>query len=543
MGERKQDGGHFGPDSLPLSRRGFLGAASVAIGGAIYGCGGSSTTTQAKVTGPAAKGVLVWDTQAEATNINPIGPNNFPAVRRVQVWTSNGLLRHTDKRGQYTPDLATEIPTLQQNGLVYDFKLRPDVLWSDGSKFTADDVVATVNAVLDPKYASAWGANLVNVDSIEKIDEHTVRVHNKRADRFWQNPFASMPIVKASEVENKDLLANKPTGTGPFKVVSKVSGDRIVFAPNTHYFKKGLPRVKGLEYPVVPVAATIQVNLANGLAALTSDVPYSAVDAVKRRGVKVTVDTKSPTRQYMYFNTGKRETLRDVNFRQALAWAIDRQQVLDVVYSGLGVPAQTEYTPNTDFYDPNVKQYSARADVEKAKALLAQAKVKPGKPLQLVVQNTPDYTEAATILQANWKAIGVPTVVLQKDIAEWSATFASGDFDLIMVNDYLGTGPAWTPQYIFGVYQTGASLNFVPGTKDPQLDKWIQTGIKSLDDKTAQENWTNVQKWLLDNAYSLCTCYPAYIEANGVPLKDYTVSALGNVPLSVETASIASATT
>jgi peptide/nickel transport system substrate-binding protein len=545
MGDRNETGPGFDLHRAPVSRRKFLSASSAVVGSALlYACGGTSSSggggaSKKQLSGPAAQDILVWNTQAEATNINPIGPNNFPAVRRVQVWTSNGLLRHTNNRGVYAPDLATKIPTPSANGLKYDFALRQDVKWSDGTPFTADDVIATINAVLDPKYASAWSANLVNVGSIEKVDQYTVRVHNKRADRFWQNPFASIPMVKASEVNDQNLLANKPTGTGPFKVVQKVAGDKIVFAPNAHYFKTGLPRVKGLQYPVVPVAATIQVNLANGLAALSSDVPYSAVKAVEQRGVKVTVDTKSPTRQYMYFNTGKRpDTLGDVNFRQALAYAIDRQQVLDVVYAGLGTVAQTEYTPNTDFYDASIKRYGPRPDVAKAKALLAQAKKKPTKPLQLVVQNTPDYTDAATILQANWKAIGVPTVVEQKDIADWSATFSSGDFDLIMVNDFLGTGPAWTPQYIFGVYRSGASLNFVPGTHDPQLDSWIDTGIKSQDDATAQAAWTKIQQWLLDNAYSLCTCHPAYVEANGVPLANYTVSALGNVPLSVEDASI-----
>jgi peptide/nickel transport system substrate-binding protein len=541
MGDRNETGPGFDLHRAPVSRRKFLSATSAVVGGALlYGCGGTSSGTSKKqLSGLARQGVLVWNTQAEATNINPIGPNNFPAVRRVQVWTSNGLLRHTNNRGVYSADLATKIPTLSADGLTYDFPLRRGVLWSDGTPFTADDVVATMNAVLNPKYASAWSANLVNVGTVEKLDDYTVRVRNKRADRFWQNPFASIPIVKASEVNNQNLLANKPTGTGPFKVVQKIPGDKIVFAPNQHYFKQGLPRVKGLQYPVVPTAATIQVNLANGLAALSSDVPYSAVKSVEARGVKVTVDTKSPTRQYMYFNTGKRSaTLGDVNFRQALAWAMDRQQVLDVCYAGLGVVAQTEYTPNTDFYDPSIKMYGPRPNVAKAKALLAQAKKRPTKPLQLVVQNTPDYTDAATVLQANWEAIGVPTVVEQKDIADWSATFSSGDFDLIMVNDFLGTGPAWTPQYIFGVYRSGAALNFVPGTNDPHLDSLIDTGIKSQDDATAQKAWSAIQQWILDNAYSLCTCHPAYVEANGVPLANYTVSALGNVPLGVEDASI-----
>jgi peptide/nickel transport system substrate-binding protein len=542
MGDRNETGPGFDLHRTPVSRRKFLSAASAVAGSALlYGCGGTSSggASKKQLSGLAAQDILVWDTQAEATNINPIGPNNFPAVRRVQIWTSNGLLRHTNTRGVYSPDLATKIPTLSADGLTYDFPLRHGVLWSDGTPFTADDVVATMNAVLNPKYASAWSANLVNVGTVEKLDDYTVRVHNKRADRFWQNPFASIPIVKATEVNNQNLLANKPTGTGPFKVVQKIPGDKIVFAPNEHYFKTGLPRVKGLQYPLVPVAATIQVNLANGLAALSSDVPYSAVKAVESRGVKVTVDTKSPTRQYMYFNTGKRpDTLGDVNFRQALAWAMDRQQVLDVCYAGLGVVAQTEYTPNTDFYDPSIKMYGPGPNVAKAKALLAQATKKPTKPLQLVVQNTPDYTDAATVLQANWEAIGVPTVVEQKDIADWSDTFSSGDFDLIMVNDFLGTGPAWTPQFIFGVYRTGAALNFVPGTHDPALDALIDTGVKSQDDATAQAAWSKIQQWLLDNAYSLCTCHPAYVEANGVPLANYTVSALGNVPLSVEDASI-----
>jgi peptide/nickel transport system substrate-binding protein len=533
-----------------VSRRKFLGGAgALATTVVLYGCGGSSsssgsgsktTAINSKLSGPAAQGILVWDTSSNPTNINPIGPTNPPPVRRTTIWISNALLRYTNKAGVYEADLAAEMPTY---GMEYEFKLRKDVLWSDGTKFTADDVVATFAAVVNPNYSSVWASHLVNVKSVTKVDDYTVKVTQKTADRFWQSPFASIAIVKADEAHNQALIGNKPTGTGPFMVSSKTSNG-ITFVPNPHYFKKGLPKVKGLQYPVVPVPATIEVNLVNGQTALSSDFPYSAVKSLQSKGVQISVVKDAPARQICYINTGGRpDTLGDVNFRQALAYAIDRQQIIDVGWSGYATPGQSEYTPGTEFFDASVKKYGASADVATAKAMLAKATKKPTKPLQLIVQNTPDYTNAATVLQANWEAIGVKTDIIQKDIAGWGAAFGEKDsWDLILINDFLATGPGTTPQYIYGVYQSGSSLNYINGVKDPQVDAWIKTGTESTDDTKAQAAWTSIQKWLVDFSPTLCMCYPAYVEAQGVPLSGYTASQLGNgVPLNVEDASIKTA--
>src|SRR5690348_16977260 len=110
MGDRNETGPGFDLHSAPVSRRKFLSATSaVVVSALLYECGGTSSGTSMRLlSGLARQGVRVWDTRVEATNINPIGPITFPAVRRVQVWTSNGFLRHTNNRGVYSPDLATK---------------------------------------------------------------------------------------------------------------------------------------------------------------------------------------------------------------------------------------------------------------------------------------------------------------------------------------------------------------------------------------------------------------------------------------------------
>jgi peptide/nickel transport system substrate-binding protein len=528
----------FGNSLHRVSRRSVLaGSAGALAAFAIDACssGGSSASSQAgsKLTGPAAQGALRWDTAVFPADLNPIGSQNAAPNKRLMVWVSNALLRPTNQPNVYTPDLAVSLPQPQPDLLSWQFTLKPNARWSDGSPCTAHDVVATFEAIKNPNSGSIWQSALINVASADALNDSTVRFTMSEPDTGILNGFASVPIVKASEASDVDKLSTNPTGTGPFKISSVSSGQQITMVPNTYYFSSGLPRVKQLQYVLDSDDSLLVINLEKGITALTSDMSYGDVAGLQRQGVKVYVDPGAPTRTYM--NVGPQFT--DQNFRQAIAYAINRQQVVEDVYFGYAKPGQGQYSPNTYGYDPSITMFSASADVAKAKQLLAKANY-PKSTLMITVPSAPRLNATAAILQANWQAIGLNVQVESLQIGAAVAKLVSGKFDFFLYEDFLGTGPGFTPNYIYTTLATKSPGNSAD-ISVPAVDAAIKVASTTPNKSEQLAALKFLQQWDIENAWWLGICYPYYLEAQGVPLTGYSPTRLGNVPLEVEDAKIA----
>jgi peptide/nickel transport system substrate-binding protein len=524
-----------------LSRRQFLARTSQAAGLlALQACTPTAGVPQASPSAPplkglAAQGILRWDTATEATSVHPLR-TSLPAVRRITVWTHNSLFRPTNTPGENIPDLAAALPTVLKDGLEYEIKLRPGVVWHDGTPFTAADVVATMNATKDQANNFIWRARLDRIAGVERVDDLTVRVSLTKPDNRFKDRLGFVPIVKANEVLNTDLLSTKPTGTGPFKYVEVRSGDRIILEPHTNYFRTGLPKVKGIQYVTAGDASARIVNLVNGETALTSDVPYPEVDTLKGRGVTV-ISTQAPSRFYMDINI-RRAEFQDVNFRRALTYAIDRQAIVDTVFKGQAAIGQGSYPPTNQYNDASLKPYGPRPDLDKARSFLSQAQVVPKRRITIEWAAGPSEPQnAATILQANFKAIGIDLELKPVDVATSTANLRGGNYDLGLLVDFSGQTLAYTPFTLAISWQTGSSGNFW-AYSDPETDRQVDIILGSQDEKAVADALHWLQAKDIELAHRVAICYPRFLEAQGVPLKDYVPSGLGNLPYGVEQVTI-----
>ena len=296
-----------------------------------------------------------------------------------------------------------------------------------------------------------------------------------RAPGTWvMNAYAQVPIMKASEARDKDKLAVSPTGTGAFFIAERRSGDRLVLQPNRRYFRRGLPRAAGLNYVVTPDPSARVANLVSGQTALTSDIQYDQLNLLRgRANVQIHAVSGAPTRLYFYFNVNREPWFRDYNFRNALAYAIDRQTIVNIVFAGRATPAQGQYSPNTVFYDKSIKKFGPRADVRRARALMERVTSKPTRPVVITIAGASKIArDTATILQANWMAVGVQTEIEALDTTVASARFRARQTDVYLLNDFLGTGPAWTPTYLSSSYASNGVFNF--SDPDPALDRLVR---------------------------------------------------------------------
>ena len=200
------------------------------------------------------------------------GYQDFEAARIVYE-----PLASYDKDGELVPFLAAEIPTVENGGVAADgrsviWKLRQDVQWSDGESFTAEDVVFTYEFISNPEVAAATAQSYEVIETVEAVDDHTVKITFKRVNPSWSTPFTGqsgliLPRHIFAEFNGRNARsapANvQPIGVGPYQVAEFTAG-KVVFEPNELYWEAD--------------PAFNQVEIWSGIA------PYAAARAVLKTG-------------------------------------------------------------------------------------------------------------------------------------------------------------------------------------------------------------------------------------------------------------------
>jgi peptide/nickel transport system substrate-binding protein len=292
---------------------------------------------------PARGGTLVVAISVDPGHLNP-AITTSGATHTAAELLYNGLLGR-DERGDAIPDLA-ESWTIEQGGAVYRFRLRDDVTWHDGTRFTAADVKFTFEDVLLKFHArtkASMGGALAGIDA---PDDRTVvfRFKQPYAPLLLQLDATEAPIVARHIYQGRDPQTNpanaQPIGTGPFKLASYRKGAEIRLARNPRYFKKGLPYLDELVMRVIPDAGTQVLALENGEVDFLWGVPGPdqqrlGADARFRMAQTSYHPGGSNCIMTVGFNLD-RPMLKDVRVRRAMAQALDRDAFLRQVLFGEG---------------------------------------------------------------------------------------------------------------------------------------------------------------------------------------------------------------
>ncbi len=311
-------------------------------------------------------------------------------------------LATANERGELVPILAADIPSVENGGVAADgksvvWRLRPDVTWADGTPFTAEDVVFTYDFVSNPKVGAATAQFYEAVKTVKAVDEHTVKITFKDVTAAWQIPFTGQSGVilpkhqfeKVNGLNAREAAENlRPIGTGPYQVAS-FQPATVVFEPNPAY-RDGPPYFKQVELVggVAPYAAAREV-LSTGEAdfAHNLQVEVEVLKALQAEGQGV-VDTVfgglverimlNPTDPFAETPTGERSSrakahpfLADVRVRQAIAYAIDRDAIVNTLYGFTGRPTAQLLVAPRPYANPGTIPYEY--NLAKANALLNEA--------------------------------------------------------------------------------------------------------------------------------------------------------------------------
>lgn len=373
----------------------------------------------------------------------------------------------------------------------WTFKLRENVRFHHGLPFSADDVVYTLERLLDPKLGSTFRSSLNLIDKVEAVDQYTVRIRLK-------SPSAELPLLLgAAQMRivphnlSNTVLAVKPAGTGPFQLSAHTAGERTRLQRNPAYWQADQPRLEMLDFIFTPYEQQV--------AKLRS----SAVDLLMQVGTEEIDDliadpaiTVSETPSGAYQNIVMRATAKPFEnkyVREALKYCMDRLQIQRQVLRGRGEPGNDHpVAPISPFWaDLPLRPY----DPDKAQSLLAKAGYKKGLQLDLLTSTVrPGMAEMAHAFAALAKPAGVTMRVIQVPAqVYWS--------------DYAGHVPFHTSNWSFRpsidetfkvAYHSSAKGN-ESNWRNPDLDALIDSASGERDQQKRLTLYQQAQQLLMED--------------------------------------------
>ncbi|NMB45697.1 MAG: hypothetical protein GX998_04720 [Firmicutes bacterium] len=483
------------------------------------------------------------------TDIETLNPMLSESIYESVVL--NGIfsqLIRMDEKGNLIPDLAVEVPTVDNGGIspdgkVFTFHLRKDAKWHDGKPVTAKDVVFTWEMIMHaPQVVSQDGFS--DIERMETPNDYTVVMHLKEQRAAWLLNWAAISgaIIPAhawkgvdpTEFTKAHLLSRQPIGSGPFRLVEWKPGSHVILEANKEYYGEG-PYLAKFIYRAVSDSNTQLTMLKTGEADIAMNLvgdQYPQVQAIKR--LQVSLDPGSAY-THMTFNLDK-PLFKDKRVRQALNYALPRQLIVEKVLKGVGMAATTSTAPILWAYDDTLEPYPF--DLEKAKNLLTDAgwvdtdgdgiRDKNGKPLAFSLSTSAGAKERAQIAQIAkqfWKEIGVD---LEIKLVE--ATMLFGDilenrkFDMIMFGWATPADPDEFTLYHSSQIPTPKNKmlgqNYA-GYVNSKVDELLEEGKSLLEQEERLPVYRQIQKIIYDELPMLYCYYMVDIHAAPKALQNW----------------------
>ncbi len=461
------------------------------------------------------------------SRLNPILSNDS-ASSEISQWLFNGLFKY-DKNGNITPDLASSYKFISKTHLIIN--LRHDVLWHDGEKFSADDVIFTFNKIHDPKVFTSIKSNYKEVKSISKIDNYTLEVIYKKpyfkALEIWMTGILPHHLLK----DEKDLMTsdfNKhPIGTGSYKIDGfKVGSDIRLYAFDKYF--EGKAKIEELNYKFLPDPNTSFLYLKQGKLDLGGLTPLQLDRQITKEFVNNYKIVEKPAFAYDYlgFNLNKKK-FKDIKVRKALSLAIDRKEIIDILFFGHGKVCNGPFLPGTFAYDENVKPI--KQDLDEAKRLLKLAGYDKNHPFSFeVVTNTGNETRinTAQIIQYQLAKIGVKMKIR---VMEWQAFLNTvvhpRNYEALVLGWSLALMPDAYPLWHSDSRKTGA-FNLV-GYSNKEVDELIVKGSTTVDKKELSEIYKKIFNIISNETPYLFLYIPNSITVVSKKIKNIEPSLLG----------------
>jgi len=461
-----------------------------------------------------------------AVDKDPAGwdPQKVPAASSIKIYSQiySGLTK-MDANGSILPDLA--LSWSMPNATTYIFNLRHGVKFQNGREMIADDVKYSLERIKDPKTAAIGKSYLSLVKSIDVIDKYTVKVTLSGKNAPFLTNLASVycSIVPKEVVEKNGDLMKVTCGTGPYMLKEYVPNNYIKLVKNPNYYIKGQPKVDGITYMIMSNEASRVAAIRTGKINITPISAQSLPLLKNNKNVKI-MGYDSLDYSYLGFNMTKKP-FNNIKVRQAISLAVNRTDIINVVYNGGGKLSGP--VPSTlKNWAINVEtQPMYKYDVNKAKALLAEAGYPNGFKTSITVDGGyPDMVLMAQKLQGYLKLVGIDAEIKQLETSQYIDAWSNKKHDMIVGSNGAGSDPDRSLNFFFG---TKGTAN-VWGYSNPQFDNLVNLG-KTLvaDTKQRKEVYTKAQEMVINDCPNLFINSMKYYYAVSTNVQAFNPTALG----------------
>lgn len=443
---------------------------------------------------------VVYALQSDVDTWDP--PNS---VLREAIILGYHVFDHLAARDLKTRRVGPSLATSWRNidDTTWEVKLRQNVKFHNGDRFTARDVKASFERVLDPAKKMTARGNHAKIKSVEVVDDHTVRFKTDGPYPLFVERMTALVIHSEKVLKEKshEWVQENPIGTGPYKFVRWNRKQEHLLVRNDDYWGPK-PAYKHLRIRIIPEQATQIAELISGGVDIIKAVPPDQMDVIDKSGQARTGTSPILRTAMLQLDQAARSgpnPMTDRRVRQAANLAVDAEGIIKHVLNGLGDRTATSVNPMAFGFDPNLKPY--RQDLAAAKKLLADAGYPNG--LEIRFHTGPPVVEPA-IQQTN------DAIVADMAKAGFRVQQAyTGDNTALVARIKEGKGGPmfnWSWGY-YSVFDADAILYDVFKCNEPysyycnkELDDLIHAGRSTLDPKKRAEIYVKAQKLLFDDA-------------------------------------------
>ncbi len=425
----------------------------------------------------------------------------------------NSLLKY-DQNLDLTGELA-ESWQISDDQKTITFKLKPNLKWADGKPLTSADVLFTWQLVTDEKTHSPYASDYQLVKAAEAPDPLTFKVTYAQAYAPALDSWSGLQILPKHLLQGQDIhttaFARKPIGSNYYKLDSWTHGENIKLSRNA-LSVLGQANIDKLVTRIIPD------NSAQFLELMADNIDSMGLDPIKySRIIPARPDLQENLNlykelgnsyTYMGFNL-KHKPFDDPRVRKAINYAIDKQEIIDGVYLGLGINIASPYKPGTRWSNPALQPYPYNP--AKAKALLKEAGFvdsngdgiieRDGKPFvfEILTNQNKEREKSAVLIQRRLKEVGIDVKIRAIEWASFISRFIkTGDFDVVILGWGLGLDP---DQYNIwhSSQQAPGQFNFI-AYHNPTVDKLLEQGRTELNPDKRMKIYHEFAKVLLDDS-------------------------------------------
>jgi len=424
----------------------------------------------------------------------------------------NSLLKY-DENLNYAPDLA-ESWQISNNQKTISFKLKKGLQWADGKPLTSADVLFTWKLITNPNTRTPYASDYQLVKKASTPDSLTFKVTYESSYAPALDTWTSLHILPKHILKDEDInntfFSRNPTGSSFYKLDEWISGQQVTLKANDKSVL-GVPLINKLISRIIPDTSSQFLELtADNIDVMNiNPIQYQRVFPARKDLQQKIALYKELGNGYTYlgFNL-KKSPFNDIRVRQALNYAIDKDEVIKGVLLGLGEPISSPYKPGTRWINPNLTPYPYKPS--KALRLLQEAGFKKnnagilmrnGKPLkfEIITNQNKQREMTAVVIQKRLQEIGVEVSIR---VIEWASFvnrfIKTGDFDVVVLGWSLSLDP---DQYnIWHSSQQGpGQFNFL-GYSNKNVDKLLELGRKELNVSKREKIYHKFAKYLLEDS-------------------------------------------